>query len=104
MHDTDERNAPINTLNLFSRTSNSHHYNSTLSSTQNFLHTKKSKLDIQNNAFSRVGATWNEMPNNLENIARKTFRKKLKGDLLNILKTEDNYIDNDKIMARLKKY
>ena len=106
MHDTDERNAPINILNLFSRTSNSHYYNSTLSSTQNF-YIKKSKLDIQKNAFSRVGAKmWNEMPNSLENIPRKTFRKKLKGDLLNILKTEDNYIDNrdDKIMARLKKY
>ena len=30
--------------------------------------------------------------------------KKLKGALLDILKTEDNYVDNDKIMANLKKY
>ena len=57
---------------------------------------------MQKNAFSRVGANiWNEMPNSLKNISRKTFRKKLKGALLNILKTEDKYIDNDKIMARL---
>ena len=67
MHDTDERNAPINILNLFSGTSNSHYFNSTLSSTQNF-YIKKSRRDtpgdIQKNAFSRVGAKmWNEMPN-----------------------------------------
>ena len=82
MHDTDERNAPINILNLFSGTSNSHYFNSTLSSTQNF-YIKKSRRDtpgdIQKNAFSRVGAKmWNEMPNiSLKNISRKTFRKKL---------------------------
>ena len=45
---------------------------------------------LQKNAFSRVGAKiWNE-------------KKKLKGALSDILKTEDNYIDNDKIT--LKKY
>ena len=53
MHDTDERNAPINILNLFSRTSNSHYY-STRSSTQN-VYVKKSRLDIRKNAFSCVG-------------------------------------------------
>ena len=63
MHYTDERNAPINILNLFSRTSNSHYY-STLSSTSQNFYIKKSTLDIQKNAFSRVGAKmWNEMPN-----------------------------------------
>ena len=41
------------------------------------------------------------MSNSFKNISRKTFRKKLKGKLSNILKTEDNYIDNDKILARL---
>ena len=46
MHDKDERNAPINILNLFSRTSNSHHYSTRLSTSQNF-YIKKSRLDIQ---------------------------------------------------------
>ena len=57
MHDTDERNAPINILNLFSRTSNSHH---SLYAYPTRL--KKSRLDIQKNAFSCVGAKmWNKM-------------------------------------------
>ena len=42
-------------------------------------------------------------PNGLKNISKKTFRKKLKGALLYILKIEDSYIDSDKIMAKLKK-
>ena len=93
MHDVDERNAPINILNLFSRTSNSHHYSTRSSNSQNF-YLKRSRLDIQKNAFSPDGAKiWSEMPNSL----KKTYQgrpsgKKLKGALLNILKTEDNYI------------
>ena len=40
----------------------------------------------------------------IKSIPKKTFRKKLKGALLDILKTIDNYRDNDKIMANLKEY
>ena len=61
------------------------------------------KKYVQKNAFSLVGTKiWHEMPNSLKNILKKTFRKKLNGALLNILKTEDNYVDNDRIMAKLK--
>ena len=93
MHDIDERNAPINILNLISKTSNSHHYSTRSSTSQNF-YTKKSRLDAQKNAFSRYGAKkWNEMPNSFK---KKTHskedlkEKKLQGALLNIPKPEDN--------------
>ena len=36
-------------------------------------------------------------------MPKKTFRKDSKGALLNILKTEENYTENYKIMATLKK-
>ena len=81
----DERNAPLHILNLFSRTSNSHHYSTGSSTSQNF-YTKKSTLDIQKNVFFLVGAKiWNEKPNSLKNISRKTFRKKPKGTSLTVL-------------------
>ena len=92
MHDIDERNAPINILNLFSRTPNSHHY-STRSSTSQNVYIKKSRLDVQKNAFSRDGPKiWNEMPNSFNKTyqRRSSGKKKLKGALLNIPKTEDN--------------
>ena len=68
MHDTDERNAPINILNLFSGTSNSHYFNSTLSSTQNFYikNLDVIHLVIYKRMRSLVLARakmWNEMPN-----------------------------------------
>ena len=47
---------------------------------------------------------WNETPNSLRNIPKKIFRKKLKVASLDILKTIDNYIDNDKITANLNEY
>ena len=75
MHDIDERNAPINILNLFSRTSNSHHYSTRSSTSQNF-YIKKSRLDEQKNTFPRDGAKiWNEMPNSL----KKTYQGRPSG-------------------------
>ena len=39
----------------------------------------------------------------LKKHAKKDLQKRLKGALLNILKTEENYTENYKIMANLKK-
>ena len=61
--------------------------------------------DAWTQGTSRVGAEkWNETPNSFKNISKKNFIKRIKGASFNVLKTEDNYIDNDKIMAKLKKY
>ena len=77
MHDIDERNSPINILNLFSSTSNSHHYSTRSSPSQNFYIKKKSRIDVQKNAFSRDGAKiWNEMPNSFK---KKTYQGRPSG-------------------------
>ena len=56
---------------------------------------------LQKKAFSRVGAKiWSEMPNFLKTYQRRPSEKKLKGAFSDILKTEDNYIDNDKITLK----
>lgn len=39
----------------------------------------------------------------LKKHAKEDLQKRLKGALLNILKTEENYTENYKIMANLKK-
>ena len=47
-------------------------------------------------AFSRVGVkVWNEMPNECKNLSKKSFNKETKRALLNILETEDSYIEPD---------
>ena len=54
-------------------------------------------------AFSRVGVkVWNEMPNEYKNLSKKSFKKETKRALLNILETEDSYMEPDEIMLKFK--
>ena len=55
MYNVQSKTAPSNILNLFTDTSKIHTYN-TRSSTSNTFYIKKSKLEIQEKAFSRIGA------------------------------------------------
>ena len=57
----DERNAPIIIWNLFSRTSNSHHYFTRSPASQDF-HVKKSRLNKRMSSLV-LAQIWHEMPN-----------------------------------------
>ena len=60
-------------------------------------------LKCKKNAFSRVGVkVWNEMPNEYKNLSKKSFKKETKRALLNILETEDSYMEPDEIMLKFK--
>ena len=94
--------APSNITKLFTRTSNIHTYN-TRSSTSQFFSVKYSRLKMQKKVFSRVGfKVWNEMPNEYKNLSKKSFKKETKRALLNILETEDSYMEPDEIMLKFK--
>ena len=104
MHDIRNRKVPSNILNLFSDTTSIHSYN-TRSSSANKFYIKKSRLEIQKRAFSRVGAKiWNEMPASLRELPKKHFQTKLHSFLLDILKKHDDYIDISQITSALKTY
>ena len=54
-------------------------------------------------AFSCVGVkVWNEMPDEYKNLSKKSFKKETKRALLNILETEDSYMEPDEIMLKFK--
>ena len=58
---------------------------------------------MQKKAFSRVGVkVWNEMPDKYKNLSKKSFKKETKRALLNILETEDSYMEPDEIMLKFK--
>ena len=79
IHDTDERNAPINILNLFSKTSNSHHYSTRSSTSQNFY---IKNLDLMYKRMRSLAKMWNEMPNSFKKHIKEDRQvKKLKGAL-----------------------
>ena len=65
MHDVRTASAPINIGNLFTKTTSVHACNTRSSTSENF-YIKTSRLEIQKNAFSRMGAKlWNEIPSSL---------------------------------------
>ena len=55
MHDVSTATVPINICNLFTKTFRVHSYNTRSSTSDNF-YIKASRLEIQKNAFSRIGA------------------------------------------------
>ena len=42
------------------------------------------------------------MPDEYKNLSKKSFKKETKRALLNILETEDSYMDPDEIMLKFK--
>ena len=42
------------------------------------------------------------MPNECKNLSKKSFKKETKRALLNILETEDSYMEPDKIILKFK--
>ena len=102
MHDVSTASAPINIRNLFTKTSSVHSYN-TRSSTSNNFYIKPSKLEIQKNAFSRIGAKLcNEIPSSLRELPKKSFKLRIKNILLSVLEKEDSFIEVDKIIYTVK--
>ena len=80
-----------------------HTYN-TRASTPEHFYTKESRLNIKRNAFSRAGVKiWNAIPQILIESPKKAFKRSLKEMLLDILETEDSYIDVDTIIVKMKK-
>ena len=76
MHDVRYASAPLNIRNLFTNTSTIHSYN-TRSSTSNNFYIKPSRLEVQNNAFSRIGAKlWNDIPCSLGELPKTALTKK----------------------------
>ena len=102
MFDIHNNNAPTNIIRLFTKTSNIHTH-ATRSSTSQHYYVKNSRPNVLKNAFSRVGVkTWNDIPYELKKLSKKLFKKELKKSLLEILKTEDSYIEFTVITRKLK--
>ena len=90
-------------MKLFSRISSVHTY-STRASTSEHFYTKESRLNVKRNAFSRVRIKiWNGVPQILKERPKKTVKRSLKAMLLDILQTEDSYIDVDTIIVKMEK-
>ena len=101
MYDINNCKAPRNMLNLFQKTSNIHSYN-TRSSTSGKFFVKGSRLQIQNNSFSRLGVKlWNKIPCYVTDRPKKTFKRVIRKLLFDILEREDDYIQIPMIIQNI---
>ena len=101
MHDVSTASAPINIYNLFTKTSRVHSYNRRSSTSDNF-YIKASRLEIQKNAFSKIGAKlWNEIPSSLRELPKKLFKLRIKSKLLSVLEDEDSFIEVGRIISKV---
>ena len=70
--------APANVLNLFQKTSNSHSNNRRSSMSGKFF-IKSSRLEIQNNSFSRLEVKlWNKIPRYITDLPKNAFERVLR--------------------------
>ena len=104
MYDIQNGIAPKNILDLFTHASSIHTYR-TQSTTSNAFYIKQSRLEIQKNVFSRLGAkVWNGIPVSVRSLNKKKFKQTLHSILMNILKESDGYLDFQQIFQSIKKY
>ena len=98
MYDVHVKKAPINVCGMFSYVSEHHSYNTRASANQN-LYCQYSRLNIQYKSFSRFGARlWNAIPQNIRSLSKKTFKKKIKTQLLQHLTNTGNYLEPEKLI------
>ena len=74
-----------------------HSYN-TRSSSRDDFYTKHSRLNIQRNSFSRLGVRlWNQIPTNIREMSKSSFKKEIRSALFNHLKCYGYDIDITKL-------
>ena len=103
MYDVVHNNAPTNLCNLFTPVSNVHSY-ATRSATMKKLHIKPSRLNIQLNSFSRLGARlWNSISLDTRNKSKFSFKMSIKSTLFHILEQEKSYVEVSNFIQLLSK-
>ena len=70
----------------------------TFSSRSQLFSIKYSKLKMERNALE----VWNEIPNKYKKFVKEVLQKETKRALLNILETEDSYLNPNEIMLKFK--
>ena len=57
---------------------------------------------LSNKAFSRVGVKiWNGIPTSLKNASKNSFKKSIRTKLIEILETENSYVDIDTLINKM---
>ena len=98
MYDVYSEKAPVNICKLFSYVDEYHSYNTRASANKN-MYCQYSRLNIQHNSFSRFGVRlWNSIPQSTKSLSKKSFKKKIKMQLLQFLTKNKTYEEPEKLI------
>ena len=85
-------NAPSNICDFFTKANSKHKHETRFSSSGNY-DVQTSRLNLNQDFFSRFGAKlWNAIPNEFRQLSKGTFKKKFHDFLLSIMEAEDDYV------------
>ena len=102
MHDIANTLAPQNLLKMFTNVNQIHSHNTRSAIGGNYF-IQQSNQNKKKNSFSRLGTKiWNGIPNELRNRRKHIFETKLNAILLQVLESEDVYVDVTTIITKIK--
>ena len=86
-------NAPSNICDFFTKANSKHKHETRFSSSGNY-YVQTSRLNLNQDSFSRFGAKlWNAIPNEFRQLSKGAFKKKFHEFLLSIMEVEDDYVE-----------
>ena len=95
MFDVSCMNAPSNICDSFTNLkANSKYKHETRFSSSGNYYVQTSRLNLNQDSFSRFGAKlWNAIPNEFRQLSKGAFKKKFHDFLLSIMEAEDDYVE-----------
>ena len=93
MFDVSCLNAPSNICDFFNKANSKHKHETRFSSSGNY-YVQTSRLNLNQDSFSRFGAKlWNAFPNEFRDLSKGAFKKNFHDFLLSIMEGEDDYVE-----------
>ena len=93
MFDVSCMNAPSNICDFFTKANSKHKHETRFSSSGNY-YVQTSRLNLNQDSFSRFGAKlWNAIPNEFRQLCKGASKKKIHDFLLSIMEAEDDYVE-----------
>ena len=93
MFDVSCMNAPSNICDFLTKANSKHKHETRFSSSGNY-YVQTSRLNLNQDSFSRFGAKlWNAISNELHRLSKGAFKKNFHDFLLSIMEAEDDYVE-----------
>ena len=95
---------PCNICDFFNKANPKHKHETRFSSSGND-YVQTSRLNLNQDSFSRFGAKlWNAIPNEFRDLSKGAFKKNFRDFLLSIMEAEDDYVEVPVLLKKNGKF